>query len=183
MKEIVIPIFIILSIVIILMLVVKIIELSKKIKKSQYNTEIKEIENKPNDVYPFHSKLLLTPYEYKFYKQLKPITDKHNLQILPKVRMADLIEVNKGLNNSERKSAENRILQKHFDFVLTNPDLYVLCVIELDDNSHNNENAKKRDETKNKICETVKLPLIRCTDINGVEEQICENMKIHKKSP
>ena len=183
MNKILIPVITILSIVIILMLVIKIIELTKKVEKSQNNAEIEEIENTPKDVYPFHSKLLLTPHEYKFYKQLKPITDKYDLQILPKVRMADLIEVNKGLNNSERKSAENRILQKHFDFVLTNTDLYVSCIIELDDNSHNNENAKKRDETKNKICETVKLPLIRCTDINGVEDQICEKLKIHKKSP
>lgn len=183
MNSLLIPIFVILAIVIILMLVIKIIELSKKVEKNQDNTEVEEIENKSNEAYPFHSKLLLTPHEYKFYKQLKPIIDKYDLQILPKVRMADLIEVNKGLNNSERKSAENRILQKHFDFVLTNPDLYVSCVIELDDNSHNNENAKKRDETKNKICETVKLPLIRCTDINGVEDQICEKLKIHKKSP
>lgn len=180
MNELITPILIILTIVIILMLIIKIIELSKKVKKSQNNTGVEELNNKTNESYPYHSKLLLTPNEYKFYKQLKPITDKYELKILPKIRMADLIEVNKGLNSSERKSAENKILQKHFDFVLTNQDLYVSCIIELDDNSHNNENTKKRDEIKNKICETVKLPLIRCTDINGVEEQICEKIKCIK---
>ena len=55
-----------------------------------------------------------------------------------------------------------------------------MCVIELDDKSHNNDKAKTADEFKNKLCETVNLPIIRCYDINGVEEQICSKLNYTK---
>lgn len=182
MSKILIPIFGMLAIVIILILVIKIIELSKKVKNIENNEKDTEKNGIKNN-YPYHQKYLLSSNEYKFYKNLKPITDKYNLQILPKVRIWDIIDVNKGLNNSERTSAENRIKPRHFDFVLTDNDLYIKCIIELDDNSHNNEKSKSTDEFKNKLCEMVNLPIIRCYNINGVENQICEKLNINKKSP
>ena len=176
-------VIIILSIIIIIFIAI-IAKLAGIVKGKTQNTNDKEVEETSNISsidYPYHQKYLLSTNEYKFYKNLKPITDKYSLQILPKVRIWDIIEVNTGLNNSDKTSAQNRIRSKHFDFVLTDNDLYIKCVIELDDSSHNNAKAKVTDEFKNKICETVNLPIIRCTDINGVEDQICEKLKIHKK--
>ena len=155
-----------------------------KIKNLPQNTDNEVVEEETTNIpeinYPYHQKYLLSSNEYKFYKNLQPIADKYNLQILPKVRIWDIIEVNTGLNNSERTSAQNKIKSKHFDFVLADNNLYIKCVIELDDSSHNSEKAKASDEFKNKVCETVNLPIIRCYDVNGVEERICEKLNISK---
>ena len=183
MNQIIIPIFVILVIVIILMLIIKIAELSKKVKSAgnaETNNENNEVTTIDN--YPYHRKYLLTANECGFYKSLKPIADKYSIHILSKVRISDIIEVNKGLNNSERTTAFNKIKSKHFDFVITDPkNLYVLCAIELDDKSHERIDRQQRDYFIDKLCETVNLPIIHCTDINGVEDQICEKLKIHKK--
>lgn len=156
-------------------------------KKNTTPPEEKEIDMEngkaeESEEYPYVKPYLLTKKEWAFYKQLKPITDKYNLHILAKVRLADLVEVKKGLSNSQYSKAFNKIKAKHVDFVLARPtNLAVYCAIELDDNSHEDINRQQRDFFLDKVCETVKLPLIRCTDINGVENQICEKLKMHKK--
>lgn len=159
----------------------------KKEKENATLPEEKEIdiengEAEATDEYPYIKPYLLTKKEWAFYKALKPITDKYHLHILAKVRLADLVEVKKGLSNSQYFKAFAKIKAKHVDFVLARPaNLAVLCAIEVDDGSHDDIERQKRDFFLDKVCETVKLPLIRCTDINGVEDQICEKLKIHKK--
>ncbi len=111
---------------------------------------------------------------------MKPITDKYGLHIIAKVRMWDLIEVKKDVK--KKTPFNNKIKSKHFDFILTNPnDFRVLCAIELDDSSHEAIDRQQRDYFVDKVCETVKLPLIHCTGIDGFEDKLCEELKIHKK--
>lgn len=159
----------------------------KKEKENATLPEEKEIdiengEAETTEEYPYIKPYLLTKKEWAFYKALKPITDKYHLHVLAKVRLADLVEVKKGLSNSQYFKAFAKIKAKHVDFVLARPaNLAVLCAIEVDDGSHDDIDRQKRDFFLDKVCETVKLPLIRCTDINGVEDQICEKLKIHKK--
>lgn len=159
----------------------------KKEKENATLPEEKEIdiengEAEATDEYPYIKPYLLTKKEWAFYKALKPITDKYHLHILAKVRLADLVEVKKGLSSSQYFKAFAKIKAKHVDFVLARPaNLAVLCAIEVDDGSHDDIERQKRDFFLDKVCETVKLPLIRCTEINGVEDKICEKLKIHKK--
>ncbi|MCM1578143.1 MAG: DUF2726 domain-containing protein [Ruminococcus sp.] len=135
-----------------------------------------------NDEYPYQKVYLLTKNEWSFYRSLKPITDKYRLHILSKVRMADLVQVKKGLSKSKYYSAFGKIKAKHVDFVLADPkNLRILLAIELDDNSHNDVNAQQKDYFEDKVFETVGLPLIRTRNIEGVEAQICEKLKITKK--
>ena len=68
-------------------------------------------------------------------------------RILGKIRLGDIIRPRKGLSNSARTSAFNRISGKHVDFVLCDlKTLEVLVVIELDDSSHGEASREKRDE-------------------------------------
>lgn len=158
-------------------------------EKDESETERQEDNKDTTEIstvneYPYHKKDLLTKNEWAFYKSLKPITDKYNLHILSKVRISDLIEVNNGLSNSERTSANNKINRRHFDFVLADPrNLRIYGVIELDDSSHERIDRQQRDFFIDKICEVSNLPIIHCNDINGVENQICEKLNINKKSP
>ncbi|MGE5295029.1 MAG: DUF2726 domain-containing protein [Solirubrobacterales bacterium] len=67
-------------------------------------------------------------------------------RVFGKVRLADIINVKSGLNQSERQRALNRLLQKHVDFVLCDPkELSLQMVIELDDSSHETTPRQARD--------------------------------------
>ena len=156
-------------------------------KENATPQEEKEIDKEDGEAstteeYPYIKPYLLTKNEWAFYKKLKPITDKYRLHILSKVRLADLVNVKSGLSKSDYYKAFAKIKAKHVDFVLANPsNLKVYCVIELDDPSHNEIERQQRDFFLEKVCEVVKLPLIRCTSIEGIEDQICEKLKINKK--
>lgn len=168
-------------------LFVKIISWACDDKKNSTPPEVKEIDTENGiaeecEEYPYVKPYLLTKNEWAFYKALKPITDKYHLHILAKVRLADLVSVRSGLSKSNYNKAFSKIKAKHVDFVLANPaNLAVLCAIELDDSSHDGIDRQQRDFFLDKVCETVKLPLIHCKNINGVEDEICEKLKIHKK--
>ena len=78
-------------------------------------------------------------------------------RIFGKVRVADLLSVKKGGG----RGAFFRINAKHFDFVLCRPaDLRPICVIELNDQSHERVARKGRDEFLTRACEAAGLPLI-----------------------
>ncbi len=85
-----------------------------------------------------------------------------DLNVFGKVRVADVITTVKGINKSDRQRAFNKISAKHFDFVLCDKNnLKVLCVVELNDSSHETPERKKRDEFLRDVCEAANMPLIQ----------------------
>lgn len=107
---------------------------------------------------PYQRKKLLTYTEYQFYKIMKQACDEKNLLICPKVRLEDFINV------TERKykmKYRGYIKARHVDFIVTDSQLNVLCGIELDDPSHNTQEAAKTDAFKNKLFRTIGIPLFR----------------------
>lgn len=161
--------------------------LSRDKKNSTPQDENKETdtengEAEPTEEYPYIKTYLLSKNEWAFYKKLKPIADKYKIHILAKVRLADLTNVKKGLSNSKYYKAFGKIKAKHLDFVLANPNnLAVLAAIELDDKSHEEIDRQQRDFFIEKLCETIKLPLIRTNGQEDIETLICEKLKITKK--
>ena len=104
---------------------------------------------------------LFTPAERSFLGVLNSVL-KDDVHILGKVRVADILKPVKGLNPSNRQKAFNKIAAKHFDFVLCNKDdLSVICVIELNDKSHNAKKRQVRDAFLEKACEAASLPLVQ----------------------
>ncbi len=108
-----------------------------------------------------HKPYMLTNAEKIFYRTLhKSLSSK--FLILMKVRVADVLEPEKGINKSTWQSAFNRIKAKHFDFVLCSLNNYqIIAAIELDDSSHQQEFRMKRDKFLNQACESADFPLIR----------------------
>jgi hypothetical protein len=103
---------------------------------------------------------LLTPAEQLFYEQLDLVID-GRLQILCKVRLADLIQV-ESRQPEERNRVFRRIASKHIDFVLVEPgNLAPMLAIELDDSSHERADRRERDEYLEELFETVRFPLLR----------------------
>jgi len=83
----------------------------------------------------------------------------HRFRICPKVRIADVLKP-----TPFSLPAFNAIAQKHFDWIITDPNTSaILCAIELDDSTHDMLKARKRDTFVNDACKTSGLKLVRFT--------------------
>ena len=166
----------------------------KESKSIKYNQEIKynqvnefkneipvinEVEPQQITIYPYHQKYLLTKYEYNFYQQLKKITEPLNLQILAKIRLADLIEVNSGLSQSDWSKYFNKIKSKHIDFAIAN-NMKIITLIELDDNSHQRNERQERDVFVNNALINAGYTVVRTNGNTNIIEQALIDKGYHK---
>lgn len=120
---------------------------------------------------------LFTKSETLFFSSLEQALE-GRLRIFGKVRIADVLNVKKGLTKREWGFQFGRIKAKHFDYVLCDPKtLKVVCAIELDDSSHERPDRIKRDEFVNVICKKAGLKLHRFNvkmhyDVEQIRERI-----------
>lgn len=147
-----------LTMIIILIFTVIILLLKDSFKSKSETNEILPKKTSEAMIFPYRKKYLLSKNEYAFYRILKNKCDENKLLICPKVRLEDIVEVNTKQNINKYRGY---IRSRHIDFIICDDKLNVLCAIELDDSSHNTSKAKRVDEFKNKLFETVKLPLYR----------------------
>ena len=104
---------------------------------------------------------LLTSAEQRFYRALQSILGEQVI-ILAKVRVADLMNVKSSISGKSFWKHFSRISQKHVDFVILDSQKFTtLCLIELDDKSHNNPERIKRDRFIDRITIQTGLPLYR----------------------
>ncbi|MGK0393922.1 DUF2726 domain-containing protein [Alcanivorax borkumensis] len=110
---------------------------------------------------------LLSKAERSFYGVLTQAVGDKAL-IFSKVRVADVLTPQKGLNRSNWQRAFNPISAKHVDFLLCDPqDCAVKLAIELDDASHGSASRQKRDAFLEQACESAGLPLLRIRAARG----------------
>jgi very-short-patch-repair endonuclease len=103
---------------------------------------------------------LLTPAERSFYAVLLRVAESEHRQVFAKVRLADLFWLPG--DATDRLIHQNRINQKHIDFVLCDPrQLTPLLAVELDDSSHQRTDRQKRDAFVDEVCAVAGLPLLR----------------------
>ncbi|WP_111748820.1 DUF2726 domain-containing protein [Salinisphaera orenii] len=103
---------------------------------------------------------LLTRAEGSFYQALSRAVDAHTL-ICPKVRLADLLRVERGLNDKRRRAAFGWIVGKHVDFVLCDTrHVRPLVVIELDDHSQQRPDRQQRDRSVDAAFANAGLPIV-----------------------
>lgn len=118
---------------------------------------------------------ILTKNEYSFYMKLRSKINK-DLLVFPKVRMEDIVNVNKNFDNSNKTRHRNYIKSRHLDFIIADKDLRILCAVELDDSSHFSKEAKVTDKLKNDILKDAQIPLLRGfnnqSDINTISYSI-----------
>lgn len=126
-------------------------------------------------------KSVLSKVENAWYgNAIKAIGEDFN--ICPKVRIEDIIGVQKGLGRSGHASARGRIKPRHFDFVIFNKGMAPIAAVEIDDASHDTEKAKEQDAFKNALCTAVSLPLLRfksnpTATIIQIESEISKALK------
>lgn len=110
----------------------------------------------------YQAKYLLTRNEWHEYKKLHEYAEAKNLQVCPKVRLLDLVEPRTGDNYM---SLLGKIQSKHVDFVITDKDLHVKAILELDDNSHNRPDRTERDNFVDEVLTSVGYKVIRTRSI------------------
>jgi hypothetical protein len=123
------------------------------------------LTKKPSDAgmlgFPYQpAKTLFSPAERSFLGVLDQAVGPEH-RVFGKVRVADIALVKSGLSNSARQGALNRVVAKHFDFVVCKAsDLSVVCAVELNDKSHTSQRAQARDELIANVCQAIQLPLL-----------------------
>ncbi|MFZ2154233.1 MAG: DUF2726 domain-containing protein [Candidatus Moraniibacteriota bacterium] len=129
---------------------------------------------------PFYKKTyLLTNTEKIFYFVLSEILGNDYL-IFSKVRIADLVYLPKGINNSDFYHYQNKVQSKHVDFIICDKEnIKPLLVIELDDSSHLRQDRIDRDLLVDKIFRNAKLPIahVRVSDEYN-KDKLLELLKI-----
>jgi hypothetical protein len=113
------------------------------------------------DSYPYQQQeQLFTPAEWRFYQVLRQAVPE-GVTIFGKVRGADVLKPEKGLDRSTWQKSFNKIAMKHFDFVLAESDSgRMFCAIELNDRSHQRRDRQERDAFLVGACENAKFPLL-----------------------
>jgi hypothetical protein len=111
--------------------------------------------------------VLFTPAERSFLGVLEQALDS-GYRVFGKVRLGDIVKPAKGLSNSRRTTAHNKINQKHVDFVICkSSDLAVLAVVELDDKSHERDDRAGRDQFVDRALADAKIPVIHFSAKKG----------------
>ena len=130
---------------VIISIILVLIQNRREKKRNRWRYEAREQEAPDyQNFFPYQRKYLLTRKEYYFYKKLIPIADDYGLQILTKIRLADLVETKKNLSYVDSNAYFNKIKSKHIDFALVD-NMNVVVLIELDDSSHQYQSRIERD--------------------------------------
>ena len=111
--------------------------------------------------YPYRQRdHLFTPAEWHFYQALC-VAVPEGMTLFGKVRVADVLQPEKGLDRSTWQRSFNKIAGKHFDFVVVDADSgQMRCAIELNDRSHRQRDRQDRDAFLVGACEHAQLPLL-----------------------
>ena len=110
---------------------------------------------------PYHrKKYLFSLGERPFFAALLHAVDHTQYHIFAKVRLCDIIGVNKGTGRYQ--SFFNRIQSNHIDFLICDKvNIRPLLAIELDDSSHQRKSRQQRDEFVDAALKAAGLPLLR----------------------
>ena len=104
---------------------------------------------------------LLTPAERAFFGALRQAAG-GDFVLFAKVRLGDILQIERGVEGKRRFAAFGRISSKHADFVLCDPRTFrVAAVIELDDRSHQLPARRQRDEFFDAALARAAVPLLR----------------------
>lgn len=149
------------------------LENSKKDEIDITEVEISEQpeENALNISGAYQKRWMFSMNEKDAYRKLKTIADELGYIVFAKVRLLDLLQPKKGIE--KYKTYFYKIQAKHVDFVLCDQKLVARYIIELDDNSHDTQARKERDEFVDKVVQSVGYKIIHTRAItDDIKKQI-----------
>lgn len=102
----------------------------------------------------YAARRLQTSNEEEFFFRLRRALPE--LHVFPQVALSALVEA-RGASDQQRLVAFRRISQKRVDWAVCGQDLKVVCVVELDDATHD----ARRDAERDKILKSAGIPCLR----------------------
>ena len=128
---------------------------------------------------PYYTRPLMTKHEIAMAGKLMRATRRiGSFHVCPQVSMGAFLEVKKHIQGKDRLSARNRYDRKVCDFAIIDASARVLCVIELDDWSHDNKQDK--DQKRDAMLHAAGVPTIRFRNASRLSEQeIIERIRPH----
>lgn len=119
---------------------------------------------------------LMTTKEYKFYKLLKPICNRYNLNIFSQVSLYEIVKP-----KTRDYNALNKIKSKSIDFVITDTNCKIKLCIELDDPTHIRQDRQERDKFIKELFEQLdikflQIPVQDYYNMQQIEEKIKESL-------
>lgn len=122
-------------------LIIAILILSQIVNNISKSDKIKSIESYKGK---YKKRELLTENERNAFVIIKKVTNSLNFQLYTKVRLADIVEPS--ISGKQWQTLFNKIQSKHVDFLVTDNNFNIICIIEIDDKSHEKNNRKERDK-------------------------------------
>lgn len=165
---------IIMGIILLGIIALVVFNLNKRKAPTPKNTEETPEKVDEQKIYQYYKKTyFFTKNEFYFYKALKEIACELELEIFPKVRLADIIEPPR--NDKNWQTAFNKIKAKHIDFVLCeNQTFKPKLVIELDDKSNITEKRIQRDQFVDEALKSAHLQIIHTYGTQNLKDKIIE---------
>lgn len=153
-------------------------EQNKEEKEKQINPEIIKLGMEilsENSLYE-KKEYLMTTKEYKFYRLLKPICNRYNLNIFSQVSLYAIVKP-----KTKDYNALNKIKSKSIDFVITDTNCKIKLCIELDDPTHIRADRQERDNFIKKLFEQtninfIQIPVQSYYNMQQIEEKIKESL-------
>lgn len=125
---------------------------------------------------------LFTPAEKRFLLALD-VAARGKYRVFGKVRIADVLRPAKGLTKKQARRLFWQTSAKHFDFVVCDQRyLNPVCVVELNDSSHNRKDRRRRDDFVDEACKSAGLPILwvqiqKTYDVEKLREQLSDFIK------
>lgn len=129
-------------------------EIDRANKMKKY---ISECDNE----FPYVKREIMTPAEMKLFHFMKQnLGYREHIEIFTKVRLADIVDVDSNITTD--KSFFYKICAKHLDFVICKATtLDIICVVELDDFTHNTKERQESDAFIMQVLYTAGIPIRR----------------------
>ena len=165
------------------------IKSTQEIIQEKQQQEVKELSNVNVD-FPYRRTKLLTDAELQLFHFMENnLCQIDRITILAKVRLADIAEVDTRV--TLKKDFLWKITNKHVDFLICDKNtLDIICAVELDDYTHETQEAKDRDMFIMQVLDSVGIKTIRIrTKIRAIEKRDlvlvddCINRKLAPKCP
>lgn len=133
-------------------------------KQEPLNNEAVDYKNQ------YQAKQLFTRNEWYEHKKLRDIAARKGLVVCPKVRLLDIVEPVKGQGYMTRF---HKVQAKHVDFVITDQQMHIKAIVELDDNSHYTPDRIERDKFVDAVLTSVGYKVIHARSVtDNIFDQI-----------
>lgn len=158
--------------IIMICIIVFIVKRKKQNTRKVSNKQV-DLDNKTNSqnqvvknyTTAYKKEYLLTVNEKHQYWQIRRWADAKNLIVFTKVRLADLISPR--YNSNDNKTLFWKIQAKHVDFVICDERINVVCIIELQDNSHQRTDRIERDKFVREVLESCGYRVIQTFNVTA----------------